>query len=158
MSCAVGATIAPGRLRDAYADWIGQEPFDIFLTLTAAGRTSPEGMDKRNRWVISKWGKLLYGNNAHRRGLIINGVYGIERHKSGNPHSHGCFRFPRPVDVDRALLDDLKAIADDGGFSRVEVPADQARITSYVCKYVVKEGELFFTPTWTPVRSRPSLL
>lgn len=141
---------------EAYADWISKEPFDIFLTVTSATRTSPEAMLKRNRYILSKWCYQHYGKTAKRKGLTFEGVIAIERHKSGNPHSHALLR--APVLGDSLPLDAFQQIAtDSGGWSRVEIPRSQADVSAYCAKYLLKEGEFFFTPNWTPQRTQGEL-
>jgi len=144
--------------RDAYADWISSEPFDVFLTVTAADRTSPEAMLKRTRYILSRWSRHLWGNNAHRKGLKFEGVIGIERTKAGNPHSHSLIRLPDAqagLPLPLAILQDIASAT--GGFCKVESPRQQADVASYVAKYVTKEGELYFTPGWTPFRVQRAL-
>jgi hypothetical protein len=143
------------RLLDEYARWIGQEPHDLFVTLTHDQRrahgvrrkASPEGMDKRFRLCLRLMAIALYGKHPERRKLILSAVYGIERTKAWDPHVHALVRLPiMPPHLDTELLQ--RICTETGGFSKVEQPRCQSDTTDYVCKYVVKEGELFFTPTW----------
>ena len=143
-------------VREAYSEWISTEPFDVFLTVTSAKRTSPEAMLKRTRYIITRWACELYGPNAKRSGRTFEGVIAIERHKSGNPHSHALFRAPVPGDS--LPLGTFQDIATDtGGWCRVEAPRSQADVSAYCAKYLLKEGEFFFTPNWTPERTQPCL-
>jgi len=137
------------------AEWIGQEPFDLFITVTAAKRTHPEAMLKRSLYVSHLFSKFLWGNNYRRKGLRFEGVIAIERQLNGNPHSHTLLRLPSVAAGFIPPIDDLQLLASEsGGFCKVEIPRNQEHIVRYCSKYIVKGGELFFTDGWTPVRVR----
>ena len=140
-------------LRPAWTDWLAQRPWDLFLTLTAEERTHPEALHKRFRYCCHKISDRLYGRAATRSGCPIEFVNGIERHKSGFPHSHALLRFP-DVDVrDKAqfsLTYWQPWISATGGFAWLSIPRAQADVVSYVTKYVVKDGELVLSDNLQP--------
>lgn len=146
------------EVRQAYADWIGREPYDAFLTVTSANRTHPEAMLKRCRTILSMFAKHLHGPNAHRKNLYVDAVIALERHQSYNPHAHLLLRFPFfPIipaaggECSPLPLGNLKKIAaNTGGFCRIQVPRCQDDVVDYCSKYSIKEGEIFFTPHWKP--------
>lgn len=135
------------------ADWIGQEPFDLFITVTAATRTHPEAMLKRSLFVIHLFNKFLWGNNYQRKGLRFEGVIAIERQRNGNPHSHTLLRQPpAAAGFSPPIVAFQQLASETGGFCKVEIPRNQEHIVRYCSKYIVKGGELFFTDRWAPVR------
>lgn len=141
-------------LRDAWSEWLASRPWDLFLTLTSERRTHPEALHKRFRYCVHQLSNELYGRARTRRGTPIEYVNGIERHKSGWPHSHALLRTP---DVDLADRQQLslehwqKFISDTGGWCWLTRPISQVDTTRYVTKYVTKDGELLLSPNLSPV-------
>jgi len=144
-------------LREAWTSYLSQRPWDAFLTLTSTGRTHPEALHKRFRYCLHKMSDELYGRAETRRGTPIEYVNGIERHKSGWPHSHALLRFP---DVDLADPDQFslehwqKFITDTGGWCWLSRPRGQEDVVSYVTKYVVKDGDLVLSDNLSPSTNR----
>jgi hypothetical protein len=104
----------------------------------------------------------LYGRAVTRRGTPIEFVNGIERHKSGWPHSHALLRFP-DVDITDpsqfALREWQPRITETGGFAWLSIPRAQADVVGYVTKYVTTEGDLELSGNLQPVlETTPSLL
>jgi hypothetical protein len=152
-----------GRARDAWSEWLAQRPWDLFLTLTSDKRTHPEALHKRFRYVCHTISDALYTRTATRKGRSpLEWVNGIERHKSGWPHSHALLRLP---DVDMADANQFSLehwqrwISETGGWAWLSVPRRQDDVTAYVTKYVTKEGDLVLSPNLSPaVDRRPALL
>jgi hypothetical protein len=152
----------PDTLRAAWSEWLAGRPWDLFLTLTSDHRTHPEALHKRFCWHLHQISDELYGRTLTRRkGTPIEYVNGIERHKSGWPHSHALLRFP---DVDLAdplqfsLASWQRRISEAGGFCWLSRPRDQADVVGYVTKYVTKDGELILSDNLSPtVDPRPAL-
>lgn len=149
-------------LRDAWGAWLASRPWDLFLTLTSERRTHPEALHKRFRYCVHKISDELYGRARTRRGTPIEYVNGIERHKSGWPHSHALLRVPGVDLADPRQLNLVrwqKFICDTGGWCRLERPISSADTTRYVTKYVTKDGELALSPNLSPaVELTPALL
>lgn len=148
------ATVTPS-LRDTWAGWIAGQPWDLFVTITSADRTHPEAMLKRARYCANKASDHVYGKHWDRRGLGIQHLVGIERHKSGNPHAHALWRFPL-IDIrgqEGKAIFDLgywkQWIDATGGFCRLELPRSAEATVAYVSKYVVKDGELHWSDNCT---------
>lgn len=145
----------PVTLRAAYADWLGARPWDLFLTLTSEKKTHPEALQKRFGYCVVKIADHLYGKHRERRG--IGGpeyVLGIERHKSGWPHSHALIRLPGIDLADSGqfnLAHWQKWISETGGFCHLTRPRAQAEVVGYTTKYVVKDGELIFSGNLNPL-------
>lgn len=77
---------------------------------------------------------------------------GIERHKSGWPHSHALLRVPGVDLSDReqlSLADWQARISATGGWSWLTRPRDQVDVTSYVTKYVTG-GDLVLSDNLSP--------
>lgn len=141
----------PVSLRSAYGDWIAGQPWDLFVTMTSEKQTHPEALLKRHRYCMNKISDHVYGNNWERRGLGVQWLVGMERHKSGWPHSHAVVRFPL-VDIrgqEGKAIFDLgywrNWMTETGGFVRLDQPRSQQAVVQYVSKYVVKDGELHWS-------------
>lgn len=142
--------VSRSELKQAYSDFISQQPFDLFLTVTSDHRTHPEALEKRIHHIRRAWARDLFGPNFRRKKLSFEGVIAIERHKSWNPHAHCLFRSPLP---NLPLpIDHLQSIATrTGGWCKAEAPRSQADTVDYCAKYAIKEGEILFTKDWQPV-------
>jgi hypothetical protein len=92
----------------------------------------------------------LHGNHWKRRGIAgVQSVLGIERHKTGWPHSHAVMGHP---DLDLAssefasLRRAMKLEADyQWGWSKLEVAKSVTHCNLYVAKYITKDGEIVFS-------------
>lgn len=143
--------VAP-TLRGSWGDWIGAQPWDLFVTLTSEKQTHPEAMLKRFRYCTHKVNDHVYGRRWERRGEGVQWVAGLERTKQGWPHSHAVVRFPGR-DIRGAAgrnIFDLGYwqgwMTDTGGFAWLELPKSEQAVVAYVTKYVVKDGELELSP------------
>ena len=139
-------------IRESWAEWIGRQPWDLFVTLTSEKQTHPEAMLKRFRYCMNKASDHVYGRNWDRRQSGLQWVVGLERTKQGWPHSHGVVRFPL-VDIRGpvgAQVFDLgywqRWMTDTGGFAWLEIPRSSQAVVNYVAKYVCKDGELELSP------------
>lgn len=140
-------------LHGAWSDWLAARPWELFLTLTSERKTHPEALHKRFRYCVHQMSDEIYGRSRTRQSCPIEYVNGIERHKSGWPHSHALLRFPGVDLDDRAqlsLADWQKRITDTGGFAWLSRPRAQADVVSYVTKYVVKDGDLLLSENLQP--------
>src|SRR5687767_340271 len=124
----------PIPLRAVWAEWLGHRPWDLFLTLTSEKKTHPEALHKRFRFINHKVADHLYGKHWQRRGIPgPEYVCGIERHRSGWPHSHAVLRLPG---IDLADPNQLnleywqKWISDTGGFCHLTRPRGQGDVVS----------------------------
>lgn len=127
---------------------MSQRPWDLFLTLTSEKRTHPEALHKRFRYCTNMLADELYGRAARRNGNPIEYANGIERHKSGWPHSHALLRVPDVDVADRlqlSLADWQRRITDTGGWCWLARPRHQVEVVSYVTKYVTKDGDLILS-------------
>lgn len=157
-----GRLSLPASARVEYTRWLSARPWDLFLTLTSDHRTHPESLHKRFRYCVHQMSNELYGRPRTRRACPIEYVNGIERHKSGWPHSHALLRFPE-IDLADPLQLSLatwqKRITETGGFAWLSRPRAQADVVGYVTKYVTKDGELMLSENLSPtVDPLPSLL
>lgn len=148
---------------EAWSQWLAQRPWDLFLTLTSDHRTHPEALHKRLRYCTNLMARELYGRAVVRRGNPIEYVNGIERHKSGWPHSHALLRLPGVDLADRfqfSLAEWQQRISDTGGFCHLQRPRAQSDVVTYVTKYVTKDGDLILSANLSPAvdRSPPLLL
>lgn len=145
--------VVPVTLRAAYADWLGARPWDLMATVTSERRTHPEALHKRIRYCFHKVADHVYGRHWDRRGEGVEYVVGMERHRSGWPHSHALVRLPGVdlADDERfSLAYWQKWMTETGGFVRLDRPRAQADVVSYCAKYVLKEGDLILSDNLNP--------
>lgn len=139
--------------RNAWSQWLSQEKWDVFLTLTDPGLSHPEHMYKRWRYFENSVNRSLYGNNYRRRGQGIESVVGLERQQRGSVHAHGLIRLP-----DHDATDPLqfswrhwqKFASELGGWARLDIPRSNTDVVAYVTKYVVKDGDLVLGENFRP--------
>ena len=146
----------PAGLRDAWAEWLGHRPWDLFVTLTSARRTHPEALHKRFRYCTHVMGDHLYGKHWERKGLGVEYVFGMERHKTGWPHGHAVLRMPNVDLGDRghfSLEYWQKWITETGGYCYLERPQSQGDVLAYTTKYVLKEGDLVLSDNLNPLEA-----
>lgn len=139
-------------VRESWGEWIAGQHWDLFVTLTSEKQTHPEAMLKRFRYCMNKASDHVYGRHWDRRGMGVQWVVGLERTKRGWPHSHAICRFPM-VDIagpEGREMFDLgywsKWMSSTGGFAWLELPHSKQAVINYVCKYVVKDGDLELSP------------
>jgi hypothetical protein len=136
---------------------LGRECWHWFVTLTfkpshtsASGGVHPEKADKAFRVLVSKINRELYGTRWYKRpDGGIKWARGQEFHKDGRIHFHAVFAAP---------TDDLNNLTRrmrwvdwwwrEFGIARIEPPQSQQDICDYVSKYVVKGGEVDFSPNF----------
>ena len=135
---------------------MGHRPWDLFLTLTSSRRTHPEALHKRFRYCTHKIADHLYGRHWERRGQGVEYVCGMERHKSGWPHSHALLRMPN-IDLADANQFNLgywqKFIGETGGHCWLERPKNQGDVVAYTTKYVLKEGDIILSENLNPLEA-----
>lgn len=133
-----------------YAELMGRFRLPLFLTQTFANRSHPEAVGKAHRYTLALLNNDLHGKNWRRKGITgAQSILGIERHKSGYPHSHAVVGHPT-VDLGAlehsALRAALRARCEaEWGFARLEVATSAAEVNAYVSKYVVKDGDLWIS-------------
>lgn len=146
----MGHELSRSAVSQGYASLMGRFALPLLLTQTFENRTHPEVVGKAHRYFLNLFNRELHGNHWKRRGVIgCQSVLGIERHKSGWPHSHAVIGHP---DIDLAaqefasLRRSLKLESDfQWGWSKLEVAKSAAHANAYVSKYIVKEGEIVFS-------------
>jgi len=131
-----------------YADLMGRYALPLFLTQTFATRSHPEAVCKAHRFTIALLNNEIHGKNWRRKGeLGAQSILGVERHKSGYPHSHAVIGHA-DIDLGAREFTCLRArlrtrCEEEWGFARLEVATSAAEVNAYVSKYVVKDGELW---------------
>lgn len=162
--------------REAMVGWLGQEPFDFFLTVTqdmdgtllkpkrkkllteesrvwfVPRRAHPEQVLKRVMAMREIFNRDRYGRQWKKRdSQAMSCVIGIERHKSGGAHAHILGRVPGGfTKADCEYWEPIFTAT--GGICRLEIPRCQNDTVSYVCKYVIKDDSLDFSQNFVPVR------
>ena len=136
-------------LSTAWAELIGRQKWDVFLTLTFNRRYSspshsiiPEKPDKDFRRLIQFFNEQLYGVRWMRR-TPHTGVVGVrsqEAHGDGVLHYHACLRSPStpiPDSLIRAAREWWKCRF---GSARSEAPRSQIDVIAYLIKGVGRWG------------------
>lgn len=148
---------ASDDLGEAYASMLLRYHWAWFVTLTfrpkhesASGGIHPEKADKAFRWWASNLNRCCWGKNWHRQphgGVVW--ARGQEFHKSGRIHFHAVMAAPEhDLNTLARRLDWMDVWHREYGIARIEPPKSQADISRYVSKYVVKEGEVDFSPNF----------
>lgn len=165
------------RCEDAWAELLKLYPAHWFATLTfrplkfftdkhtgevrsvertgSNGSVHGEAADKGFRYFVAQVNREVYGNNWRR--LWHGGIQwarGSEFHKDGRLHFHALLSAPTA---------DLSQLASRYGWhewwyrefgrNQIEQPRSQHEVAGYVSKYVVKDGEVDFSPNfgkWDP--------
>ncbi len=161
---------------DAWAEFLRRYPAHCFATLTfrrekfftdssgnvrsvnrtgTNGSMHPEAADKAFRLFVSSINREIYGRDWGRcwhKG--IQWVRGSEFHRDGRLHFHALLS---------AATGDLNHLCSryawhewwyrEFGRNQIEQPRSQRDVSQYVSKYVVKGGDVDFSPNfglWTP--------
>lgn len=138
-------------IRESWGEWVGRQPWDLFVTLTSEKQTHPEAMLKRFRYCMNKASDHVYGRNWDRSGRGVQWVCGLERTKQGWPHSHAVVAFPG-VDIRGPSGRDIfdfgywsAWMTSTGGYCWLQPVRSQQAVINYVTKYVVKDGDLYLS-------------
>ena len=132
---------------EGYASLMGRFALPLFLTQTFEDRTHPEAVTKAHRYTCNLINRELHGNHWKRRGIVgVQSIMGIERHKSGWPHSHAVMGHP-DVDLGAPDLSPLRRLIantcyEEWGIAKLEVAKSREHCNAYVAKYIVKDGEI----------------
>lgn len=132
---------------EGYAALMGRYSLPLFLTQTFERRSHPEAVAKAHRFTLGLLNRELHGNNWKRRGVVgAQSLLGIERHKSGFPHSHAVIGHP-DIDLGAGELSALRralrlTCEEEWGFAKLEVAKSAEHCNAYVAKYIAKEGEI----------------
>lgn len=145
------------ELASAYAEMLSRQSWHWFVTLTfkpkhegPRGGVHPEKADKAFRLLASCINRECFGKNWHRRphgGVVW--ARGQEFHRSGAIHFHAVMAAPA-VDLNSLTrrMDWVDWWWREFGIARIEPPQSQQDVCDYVSKYVVKDGEVDFSPNF----------
>jgi hypothetical protein len=139
--------LSKSELRDAWVTFLSPVPFQWFATLTFETNVHPEEAFKKWRRFTNDLNREIYGRHWTKRpNAGVHWVVAVERQKRGVVHLHAMLGDHRNLDLlARRLtwMDRWHAIA---GYARIEsIKSDEAAIR-YVTKYVIKDGEIEFSP------------
>lgn len=135
---------------NAYGDWISAAyPWQWFITMTSRNRTHPEAMLKRFKVAVCKTHRTYLGRNPRMSDQVV-WVAAMERHKSGNPHLHALAWQRHDLNkLSSFSRREFQRILEElSGWSKVEAPRSNGCVSGYVAKYLSKEGEIEFSPTY----------
>ena len=144
-------------LAAAYAELLSRQSWHWFCTLTfrarherSFGGVHPERADKAFRFFVSCLNRHCFGKNWHRRPHGgVQWARGQEFHKDGRIHFHAVLAAPE-CDLNHLArrMDWVDWWWREFGIARIEPPQSQQDICEYVSKYVVKDGEVDFSPNF----------
>jgi hypothetical protein len=129
---------------------MGRYALPLFLTQTFRHRSHPEAVIKAHRYTMHLFNSELHGQNWRRKGVAgVQSLMGVERHKSGYPHSHAVLGHG-DVDLGAGELSWLRrsirlTCEEEWGFAKLEVAKSAAHCNAYVSKYIVKDGEIYIS-------------
>jgi len=147
------AASARRELISAYADWMAVfAPWKSFVTLTVsnAHSCSKDGLHRRWRSLVQILNRDLYGNHYTRivGHCYFSYVIGFEFTKSGAVHLHALVDKPINFELVHRVWNKMS------GFAYIEPVYDLPGIAGYMCKYIVKHGDLIFhRPVKSPLPS-----
>jgi hypothetical protein len=136
---------------EGYASLMSRYAMPVFVTQTFENRAHPETVVKAHRHFLNLWNCELHGNHWKRRGIEgCQSILGVERHKSGQPHSHAVVGHP-DLDLAAPEFSPLRRLMrltceDEWGFAKIEVAESQEHVNAYVSKYICKDGEIEISP------------
>lgn len=128
-----------------------------FATLTfrashegRSGGIHPEKADKAFRFWVSHVNRECFGKNWHRRPHGgVQWARGQEFHKNGRIHFHALLAAPEcDLNALTRRMDWVDWWWREFGIARIEPPTSQQDVAEYVSKYVVKDGEVDFSPNF----------
>ena len=139
--------ISRTAVAEGYAALMSRFALPLFLTQTFEDRSHPEAVAKAHRYTCNLINRELHGNHWKRRGIVgVQSIMGIERHKSGWPHSHAVMGHP-DIDLGDPQLSPLRrqianTCYEEWGIAKLEVAKSREHCNAYVSKYIVKDGEI----------------
>ena len=135
---------------DAYAQYLAAAyPWQWFVTMTSCKRTHPEAIYKTFRFAVSLMTRHYLGRRPRLHDRIVS-VVALERHKNGNPHLHAIMWHRQDLNsFSGSSRSEFKATLENlSGFSKVEKPHQAGRVSRYCAKYLLKGGEIHFSPAF----------
>lgn len=139
-------TISKIALRNAYAEFLADYPWQWFCTFTFQSPPHPESANKKFRLWTNKLNRELYGCRAQKHGSSVFWVLALEFHKTGVIHFHALLGDVTDLNTRFSRFEAMKMWESIGGYARI-YPIDEKleAVTSYVSKYVLKGGEISFS-------------
>lgn len=139
-------------LASEYAKIFEPYPWEWFVTLTFVNHPHPEAALKKWRVWVSKINRELFGPRWSKKDHGgVAWVACIEYQKRGAIHIHALM-FRTGLLRRLTWMDAWHELDATTGFARIEPIKSIEKSTSYVCKYVAKEGELFLSDNLGPVQ------
>lgn len=135
------------NVAEGYAALMARYAMPLFLTQTFGGRVHPESVTKAHRHTLNLLNREMHGNRWRQKGIAgAQSILGVERHKSGNPHSHAVIGHP-DVDLSAPELSPLRrslrlTFEAEWGITKLEVAKSAAHCNAYVSKYIIKDGDI----------------
>ena len=144
-------------IQEGYVDVLMRYNWAWFMTLTfrpshtgQSGGMHPEKADKCFRVLLSKINRSIWGPNWHKHHhKQVVWARGQEFHKSGRIHFHAVAGAPGgDLNAMTRRMDWVDYWWREFGIARIERPKDVEQVSKYISKYVVKDGEVDFSPNF----------
>lgn len=130
-------------IREAYGVFLAQYRWEWFVNFTFVENVHPEAALKKWRLWVSKLSRHLYGPRWKKKDLVTWTV-AIEYQKRGTLHFHAVV-----AGVHQAnrwdWMEAWTELEANTGWARIYPIKSVERTCRYICKYVSKDGELFFS-------------
>lgn len=143
-------------LAEAYSGMIERYAWDWFCTLTfrpsreTGCGVHPEAADKAFRFFLSCLNRSIWGTRWYKKyDKQVIWARGQEFHISGKIHFHAVLAHPT-MDLNKVArrLDWMDFWYENFGIARIEKVTSRLAVSSYVSKYVAKDGEVDFSPNF----------
>jgi hypothetical protein len=131
------------EVREGYATFLAQYPWQWFVTLTFKESQHPESAEKKFRSWVHRLNQSLFGRGYRKRGEGVYWVLALEYHKSDAIHFHALLGYHKDLNQIASRRDWRNDWYKKHGLCRVDGIDDKLfAVTNYVSKYVVKGGDL----------------
>lgn len=131
------------EVREGYATFLAQYPWQWFVTLTFKEPPHPEAAEKKFRSWVHRVNQHLFGRGYRKRGEGVYWVLALEYHKSGVIHFHALLGYQFDLNEIASRRDWRNDWYKKHGLCRIDPIDDKLfAVTNYVSKYVVKGGDL----------------
>ena len=136
------------ELRDAWTRWLARYDWQWFVTLTFKNEIHPEAARKLFGMWIHGINRKLYGQKYHKCNQGIYWVVALEYQKRGVIHFHALLGDDKNINTQMRRKNEEARWEQLAGFAMIRPILEKlTAVTSYVSKYVIKDGEIEVSKT-----------
>ncbi len=133
-------------LRSVWATWLASFDWQWFVTLTFPDNVHPEAARKRLEHWLDYVNRRYFGRRYKRRGESVYWACASELQKRGVLHYHLLVAGPEDIDNRVSRVDVQNRWYKLVGIAKVKpIRENPEAVTSYCCKYAVKDGEMEYS-------------